>query len=313
MIREAKIEDIRQIQIVRNAVTENTLSNPNLVTDEDCKEFLTVRGKGWVSEVNQEIVGFAIADLQGNNIWALFLKPDFEKQGIGTQLHDTMLDWYFEQTKNKVWLGTSPNTRAEAFYRKAGWTAVGMHGKGEIKFEMSYEYWIKRKYNYTSIKTDNMTLTQQIAKHFRAVFFGGNWTDSDLKAHLTDVTWQQATTKVYSFNTIATLVYHTGYYVSAVLKVLQGEPLHAKDKYSFDHAPIESQEDWEKLLDKTWKEAERFANLIEQLPEQQLWEDFTDEKYGNYYSNIHGIIEHTHYHLGQIVLIKKILLQTAKN
>ena len=47
-IREAKIDDIKQIQIVRNSVTENTLSNPNLVTDIDCREFMFERGKGWV-------------------------------------------------------------------------------------------------------------------------------------------------------------------------------------------------------------------------------------------------------------------------
>ena len=45
-LREAQIEDIKQIQKVRNAVKENTLSNPDLVTDEDCAAFLTVRGKG---------------------------------------------------------------------------------------------------------------------------------------------------------------------------------------------------------------------------------------------------------------------------
>ena len=72
MIREAKIDDIKQIQIVRNAVTENTLSNPNLVTDEDCEEFITIRGKGWVCEIDKQIVGFAIVDLKENNIWALF-------------------------------------------------------------------------------------------------------------------------------------------------------------------------------------------------------------------------------------------------
>ncbi len=158
-----------------------------------------------------------------------------------------------------------------------------------------------------------MELTKQIAKHFREIHFGVNWTWSNLKDNLTDVTWQQATTQVYSFNTIAALVYHINYFVSAVLKVLQGEPLDAHDKYSFDHPPIHSKEDWEKLLDKTWTDAEKFAGLLEQLPEQKLWETFSEEKYGNYYRNIHGIIEHSHYHLGQIVLIKKILLQADEN
>jgi hypothetical protein len=158
-----------------------------------------------------------------------------------------------------------------------------------------------------------MNLTSQIAKHFRDVHFGGNWTSVNLKETLTGVTWQQATTKIHSLNTIATLVFHINYYVSAVTKVLQGEPLTAHDKYSFDLSPIQSQEDWEKLLNKTFSDAENFALLIEQLPESKLADTFSDEKYGNYYRNLHGIIEHTHYHLGQIVLIKKMLLQSPGN
>ncbi len=145
IIREATIDDIKQIQIVRNTVKENTLSNPNLVTDEDCEAFITVRGKGWVCEIDNQIVGFAIADLKENNIWALFLDPKFEGKGIGQVLHNTMLDWYFNQTKATVWLGTAFNTRAEKFYRKAGWTEVGTHGTKEIKFEMTYTDWAKSR------------------------------------------------------------------------------------------------------------------------------------------------------------------------
>ncbi len=141
IIREAKTTDIKQIQVVRNAVKENILSNPNLVTDQDCEEFITTKGKGWVCEIDQKVIGFAIADLKGNNIWALFLDPKFEKMGIARQLHKTMLDWYFTQTKEKVWLGTEFNTRAENFYRKAGWKEVGTNGAKEIKFEMTYENW----------------------------------------------------------------------------------------------------------------------------------------------------------------------------
>jgi len=158
-----------------------------------------------------------------------------------------------------------------------------------------------------------MNLSAQIAKHFKDVHFGGNWTSVNLKQTLADVTWRQATTKIYSLNTIATLVFHINYYVSAVLKVLQGGPLDAHDKYSFDLPPIQNQENWEKLLNKMWTEAEDFAILVEQLPEGKLGETFFEEKYGNYYRNLHGIIEHTHYHLGQIVLIKKILLQSNES
>ncbi len=145
IFREATIDDIHQIQVVRNSVKENMLSNPALVTDEDCKDFIDRRGKGWVCEINNLIVGFAIADLEENNIWALFLQPEYVGRRIGKTLHDMMLSWYFSITKQNVWLGTAPGTRAEIFYRKNGWKEIGIHGKGEIKFEMTYNDWKENK------------------------------------------------------------------------------------------------------------------------------------------------------------------------
>lgn len=149
--------------------------------------------------------------------------------------------------------------------------------------------------------------SQQLAKHLRDVHFGGNWTVSNLEDQLADVTWQQATTQVHGFNTIAALAYHINYFVRAASQVLEGGPLDAKDIYSFDHSPIGSQEDWEQFTAKVFADARRFAELIDQLPESRLDDDFTDPKYGSYYRNIQGIIEHTHYHLGQIALIKKLV------
>jgi len=152
-----------------------------------------------------------------------------------------------------------------------------------------------------------MNLSQQIAKHLLDVHFGGNWATSSLKEHLSDVTWQEATTPVHSFNTLATLLFHVNYYISAVSKVLEGEPLTASDKFSFDHPPITGPEDWTNMLEKAWADAEKFADLIGKMPDDSWMGPFIDGKYGNNYRNIGGIIEHTHYHLGQIVLIKKWL------
>jgi ribosomal protein S18 acetylase RimI-like enzyme len=118
------------------------LSDPALVSDEDCVIFLTQKGKGWVCEINSEIVGFAIVDLKGNNIWALFIKPESAQSGIGKELHQLMMDWYFSQTEETVWLGTAPDTRAAEFYRRRGWNEAGLHGK-ELKFEMTFEVWQK--------------------------------------------------------------------------------------------------------------------------------------------------------------------------
>jgi uncharacterized damage-inducible protein DinB len=152
-----------------------------------------------------------------------------------------------------------------------------------------------------------MNTTQQLAKHCRDVHFGGNWTFVNLKDTLADITWQEATTQYQDSNTIATLLFHINYYINPVARVLQGEPLNASDKFSFDCPTITSQEEWEHLVQKALNEAEQFAKEIEKLEESKLFEVFSEEKYGNYFRNLLGIIEHTHYHLGQIALIKKMI------
>jgi GNAT superfamily N-acetyltransferase len=145
IFREAQIADIPQIQIVRNSVKENRLSDPALVPDKDVEDYISRRGKGWVCEMNNTIIGFAIADLVDHNVWALFIQPGYDKKGTGRKLHDEMLNWYFEQSSEPLWLSTSPGTRAETFYRKAGWREAGVHGKGEIKFEMTEEEWLSKR------------------------------------------------------------------------------------------------------------------------------------------------------------------------
>lgn len=141
MLRQATIADIPQIQRVRNAVKENMLTNPLLVPDADVEDYITRRGRGWVVEEDGVIFGFSIVSVLDKNVWALFVHPDHDRKGLGRLLHDEMMDWYFAQTDADIWLSTAPGTRAEGFYRKAGWRETGFYGKGEIKFEMSFQDW----------------------------------------------------------------------------------------------------------------------------------------------------------------------------
>ncbi len=154
-----------------------------------------------------------------------------------------------------------------------------------------------------------MKATKQLAKHLRELYFGDNWTCVNFKDTLEDVTWQEAITKHQEFNTIAVLIFHSNYYINRVLKVLQGEPLNASDKYSFDCPEITSNEEWYNFVQKAMNEAELFAKKIENLDESKLGEIFSEEKYGDYFRNLLGIIEHAYYHLGQISLMKKMIRQ----
>ncbi|CAD0009960.1 MULTISPECIES: GNAT family N-acetyltransferase [Flavobacterium] len=141
IFREATVDDIDNYMVVRMAVKENVLNNPALVPREDNVEYLTKYGKGWVCEIDNVIVGFSVVGLTQHNVWALFVLPEFEGKGIGRKLHDIMINWYFKQTSETIWLGTEQNTKAEIFYKNRGWTIVGMHGSDETKFEMAFEDW----------------------------------------------------------------------------------------------------------------------------------------------------------------------------
>jgi uncharacterized damage-inducible protein DinB len=154
-----------------------------------------------------------------------------------------------------------------------------------------------------------MKITGQIARQLKEIYFGGSMAGSSMKQHISDLDFRTATAKIGDLNTIAALVFHTNYYVAAIIKVLQGGPLDAHDKFSYDIPPIKSETDWVNLRDKSFSDAEKFAGLIEDLPDEKLYENFLDGKYGTIYRNLTGCIEHINYHLGQIALMKKLISQ----
>ena len=151
------------------------------------------------------------------------------------------------------------------------------------------------------------TTAENIATQFRQFYFGGNWTFVNLRDTLADVDYRMALAKVRDFNTIATLTFHIHYYADGVMDVLKGGPLEIKDKFSFDHPPIHFEKDWVMLQEGVWKKGEEFCKLIEKLDDKRLNQDIDKPMYGSLYRNLSGIIEHGHYHLGQIVLLKRMI------
>lgn len=153
-----------------------------------------------------------------------------------------------------------------------------------------------------------MQLAPTLAQQLRQVFFGGNWTAADLQAVLKDVSQAQATAQVpFTQNTILVLTFHIHYYLREVAKVLNGGALEAHDKFSFEAPELAQEGDWDAFREMVLQQAEEFAQLVEAISEESWPKDFTAAQYGSYYRNIQGIIEHTHYHLGQIALLKKAI------
>jgi len=120
---------------VRMAVRENRLRS-TVITEDHYTSTLETTGRGWVAEVDGQVVGFAIGNAETGNIWALFVDPGHEGRGHGRALHDAMVEWLFSRGLRHLWLGTDPDTRAERFYRAAGWRFTGKAANGETLYEL---------------------------------------------------------------------------------------------------------------------------------------------------------------------------------
>ncbi|MDH5413740.1 MAG: DUF1572 domain-containing protein [Flavobacteriaceae bacterium] len=158
-----------------------------------------------------------------------------------------------------------------------------------------------------------MNNSQQLAERLKEVILDGTWiANTNFKDQLEHLDFKTATTKIQSLNTISILAQHVHYYINGINQVFKGGKLTIKDKCSFDFPIIVSQAAWQNFLIKFWTDTENLLNLIEQLPENKLDQVFVDQKYGTYKRNIEGLIEHSYYHLGQIAIIKKMLVENGK-
>ena len=151
-----------------------------------------------------------------------------------------------------------------------------------------------------------MTLGNQLANRLQEVVLNGTWiANTNLKDQLEGIDWENANKEIESLNSISNLARHIHYYIAGIKQALSEGTLEIKDAYSFDFSPIRSQKEWETFQNKFWEDTEKLALLIEKMPDTELKKSFIDKKYGNCLRNIDGLIEHSYYHLGQIVLIKK--------
>jgi GNAT superfamily N-acetyltransferase len=135
MIREMLPSDVPAAHKIRLRVRENQLSDPSVVTEQDYHDFMARDTMSWVHELDSVITGFVMVDVEKRNLWALFVAPEHEGKGIGRALHETMVAWYFRRA-DVLRLSTEPNSRADAFYRMAGYQHCGRTANGESIFEL---------------------------------------------------------------------------------------------------------------------------------------------------------------------------------
>lgn len=147
-----------------------------------------------------------------------------------------------------------------------------------------------------------------LANRLREVYLNGRWiANTNYKEQLRWVSHTQAVQSVGDLNTIALLAFHMNYYLEGLLNVFGGGRLSISDQYSFDCPPVRTEADWEKLVTTLLDHAEQFATAVSKMEDSLFDQVFVEEKYGTWLRNIEGVVEHSYYHLGQIVLIRKLI------
>lgn len=152
-----------------------------------------------------------------------------------------------------------------------------------------------------------MSQKKILLERLQEVFIDGHWiANTNYNEILHTIHWETAIEKIESLNTIAHLTFHINYYLEGLIVVFQGGELTIRDQFSFDLPPIQSEQDWNQLVNRLIQNAKSFIDEIQQIPESKLSEPFVKPQYGTYQRNIEGVIEHSYYHLGQISLLKKM-------
>ena len=156
-----------------------------------------------------------------------------------------------------------------------------------------------------------MKLGESISNRLQGLFIDGHWiTNTNYIELLSSIDMATAIQKISNLNSIAELTYHVNYYLTGLNNVFDGGALEIQDKYSFDMTPVETEADWQTMVNDLISNAEQFIIHVSSMTDEQLYNPFVVEKYGTYLRNIEGVIEHAYYHLGQMVLIRKMIEHT---
>lgn len=153
-----------------------------------------------------------------------------------------------------------------------------------------------------------MQLTHLLAQHLNDVYAGNNWTDVSFAETLKNVNYKQSQQRTpASANTIASLVNHLIYWNGIILKRMNGETPVIPDTNGFDVSALNNEEEWNALKEKAHQSFIELAEAIKNFPEEKLLENYAPSIPSTYYRNFQGIIEHAHYHLGQVVILKNFI------
>lgn len=152
----------------------------------------------------------------------------------------------------------------------------------------------------------NQTEVNRIADQLHFGYAGPAWHGDHITKVLADVQVEQLASALPNSHSIAEIIEHMIAWRVFVIKNMQGEVYDiTKDAVNFPKAEQMDVAYWQDLQARLEKSQAQLLGLIRSWPDEKLWETVPGRKY-TFYILLHGIVQHDLYHLGQIVLLKKL-------
>lgn len=124
LITEQDIDDLFEVRVKtrENLLTREQLSSMG-ITPASVAQMMQTTHRGWLCEVDNQVVGFVMGNKQTGEMWVIAILPEHENKGIGKALMHHVETWLWEQGHNTFWLTTDidPTLRAYGFYQHLGW------------------------------------------------------------------------------------------------------------------------------------------------------------------------------------------------
>ena len=152
-----------------------------------------------------------------------------------------------------------------------------------------------------------MIEVERIADQLKRAVTGGAWHGPAVEEILAGITAEQAASRPFNeAHSIWELALHITAWLQGCRQRLEG-----------DRAQLTDEEDWPKVSDtseRAWKETivrmtqayEGLSSAISRLDDSKLDQPII-EGMSSVYVTLHGVIQHTLYHAGQIAILKKAI------
>jgi len=151
-----------------------------------------------------------------------------------------------------------------------------------------------------------MSESSRIAAQLHHAYHGPAWHGPALTAVLAGVTPELAARRpVPAAHTIWEIVLHITVWISVVTRRLHGEEITVLPPHLDWPAPPEASPDaWRQTLDRLAQAEQTLEDDVRGLPDDRLREKVMGDVPYSIYVMLHGVVQHSLYHAGQIALLK---------